>query len=102
MRAGNPRVIRKIHADSFSVALDPYDLDVRVCDDTLGGKSLGKAGCEFGIVAGKQRTDIEHRDLRTEPGVRLRHFYPDRSAADHNQMLWQLAVGEDRFIGHVG
>src|ERR1700730_1616785 len=53
MRAGDPRAIRKIDVYSLFVALDPNDLDLRVSGNTLGGKSLGEAGREFGIVARK-------------------------------------------------
>jgi hypothetical protein len=34
--------------------------------------------------------------------MRLRHLDADRSTADHDQMLWQLAVGKNGLVGQVG
>ena len=34
--------------------------------------------------------------------IRLRQFEADRPAADHDQMVGQGAVGEDRLVGEIG
>ncbi len=62
----------------------------------------GQTGDEFGIVARKDRPDVEHRDPRAQSAMRLRHFDPDRTAADDDQMVGPLAVGEDRFVRQIG
>ena len=36
-----------------------------------------------------------------QPAKGLRHLEPDRAPADHQQMVGQTAVGEDRLVGEV-
>ena len=71
-------------------------------DDPFSGEPIGEASGELGIVARQQRADIENRDPRAEPAMRLRHLDPDRSAADHDQMFGRLAVGENRLVRQIG
>ena len=87
VRAGNPLAIGEMHANYRAVAPDPDDLDTRTTDNTFTRQPLGEDAAELGIITGKQRADIEHRDLRAQPTMGLRHLDADRSAADHDQVL---------------
>ncbi len=85
-----------------AVALDAGDLDARADRDPFTGQMAGETGDELGIVARKHRPDVEHRDPRAQPAMRLRHLDPDRTAADDDQMVRPFAVGENRFVRQVG
>ncbi len=62
----------------------------------------GQTGDELGIVARQHRPDVENRDPRAQPAMGLRHFDPDRPAADDDQMVRPIAVRENRFVRQVG
>ena len=102
MRSGDPLAVGEAGDNRVSVPLDAGDLDAGAERDPFSGQMAGETRDEFGIVARKHRPDIKHRDPRAQPAMRLRHLDSDRTAADHEQMVRPLAVGENRFIRQIG
>ena len=45
---------------------------------------------------------LQHHHVGTEPTMRLRHLQPDRTGADHHQLLRPFGQLEDRLIGQIG
>jgi hypothetical protein len=54
------------------------------------------------VVLAQRLGAFDHRDLRPEAAMRLRHFHPDGTAADDDQVIGTLAQVEDRLVGVVG
>src|SRR5690348_1498121 len=102
MRPRDPLAAREPGDDAISVALDTGNLDSGTDRDSFAGQMFAEAGDEFGIVARQHRPDIEHGDARAQPAMRLRHFDADRTAANDDQMVRPLAVGEDRLVRQIG
>src|SRR5215472_6887196 len=101
MRAGNLLARREADMNGCTLALDASNLDPGSENDPFLAETLGKTGRELGIVARQQWSDVKHCDARTEAIMGLRHLDPDRSAADDDQVLRQLAIGKNRFVCQI-
>jgi hypothetical protein len=53
------------------------------------------------VVLAQRLGAFEHRDLRAEAAMGLRHFHADGAAADDDQVPGPLAQVEDRLVGVV-
>src|SRR5258708_3540132 len=102
MRPRDPLAASEPGDNALPVTLDAGDLDARADCDPFTGEMAGQTGDEFGIVVRKDWPDVEHGDSRAQPAMSLRHFDPDRAAADDDQMVRAFTVGENCFVRQVG
>ena len=56
----------------------------------------------FGVILAQRLGPFDHRHFGSQAQMRLRHFHPDGTAADHQQMLGLFTQLPQRFIGDVG
>ena len=102
MRSLDPLAVGELNDNGISVALDAGNLDIWADRNPFTRQMGGQTSDQFGIVTWEHRPDVEHRDPRAQPAMGLRHFDPDRTAADHDQMVRPYTVGENRFVRQVG
>ena len=62
---------------------------------------LSRTADGFRVLAGEKVVDVEHADMGAEHAVRLAELEPDRTAAEHDEMLNALAHVENRLVGEV-
>ena len=67
----------------------------------FGRQTAQQRSRQFLIVLGHALVLLEHRDPRAEVKDGLRHLHTERSAAEHDQVLGQARVFEQRFVGEV-
>ena len=103
MRAGDPLAVGKPNGDAAPSRStgDAMAACGRSAIPSSASRSA-RSATSSRIVARQQRARIEHGDRGAEPAMRLRQLDADRAAADHDQMLGQGPVGENRLVGQVG
>jgi hypothetical protein len=69
--------------------------------DALGAELPQHQRGGLGVVLAQRLGAFEHRDLRAEAAMGLRHFHADGTAADDDQVSGPLAQVEDRLVGVV-
>jgi hypothetical protein len=60
----------------------------------FGGKPLQHHGGEFGIVLTEGQPRLDDGDGGSQPAVRLRHFQPDGTRPQHQEVRGQRVVRE--------
>src|SRR5207249_11577392 len=98
LRSREPLAVCELNDKGISVALDAGNLDRWGDRNPFTRQMGGQTSDEFGIVTREHRADVEHRDPRAQPAMGLRHFDPDRTAADHDQMVRPYTVGGNGFV----
>ncbi len=91
-----------MHGDALHRALDALHPRVGMEHDLRVGQALEQDGGGFGVLAGEEAVDVEHADMGAEHAVRLAELEPDRTAAEHDEMLDALADVEDGLVGEIG
>ena len=99
MRPFHQRAIAQRHLDrAFRSGQTHHGLPFQNAD-AFGLQVPDQQGGKLGVFAAKGTTRLDHRNRGPKPTMRLRHFHPDRPAADDQQMIRALPQGKDCLVG---